>query len=808
VIRAVAGRIPKTAWAALLFAVLVVGYLWPALFGGKVLTSLSVLYTYPPGDAVAPPDLKAYLNPLLSDPARQFYPWAVFAHDSLHSGVFPAWNPYALGGTPFFANANVAVLSPFTLPFLIFPIKLALGVSGALKLWVAAFGMYLLVRELRLSFWAGVVAGVSFALCAFNVVWLSHPQTHVAVLLPALLWLAERTLRTRRAGPAAGLSVLLAATVAGGHPGTIVHVMSALAIYVAVRLLADAPVAWRARLRGLALVTVGVVLGILLLSVVLLPAAELTPNSTGLLGRMGGGGAQEGFVLRTLLFPDWWGRPSSIDLLALPNFNERTMYFGTVAAVFAVIGLGGGQWRRKLPFVAIAAFGFAVAFATPLRALVVELPGFDRVNNARIVLLIMFGLAVLAAFGVQELIDRRSVARRVSVVVALGCAISLVAAISLHPSWLDVRVTQKHFRTGADFPRLPNTIPLTSIGWFVLIALGVLVAVLAARLTGRRRLAAAAVAGLAVLDMGHFAGRYQPLVPSRYAEPPRTPLVGFLARHRNEGRMVGVGPMLATDWQMSYRLRDVRGYDPPEPDLRYFRLWLLANPTQTPAPGDLNLPAVTPAGLKVISLLGARYIAVPFGAPKPLSLTGLSMSYAGRDGTVWENALATPRVLVPRTVNVATGEADLFSRVVRPDFDARRSAVVERAQLGRRAPPVGAGGAAWVDGEANAQVTVRAHLAAPGLVVLNDRLTKGWSVQVDGRSATALRVNGVMRGVRVPAGDHRVAWRYRTPGVTLGAILSGLSLLVVVLTLATLTWRRRRPAGQPDPPATAAATES
>lgn len=380
-LRRVASRVPTAVWAALLFALLVVGYLWSALFGGRVLTPLAVLYTFPPGDAVAPGDLKHYLNPLLSDAARQFYPWTTYARDSLHGGVFPAWNPYSLGGTPFFANAITSLLSPFTLPMLVLPIKLGLGVAGALKLWAAAFGTYLLVRELGLGFWPGVVAGISFSFCAFNVVWLSHPQTDVSVLLPAVLWAVERTLRRHCGGRATALGAVLAAAVAGGHPGTIVHLLAAVGIYVPARLAAVSP--RRDRLRTVGVVAIGLVLGVLLPAVVLLPAAKLVPDSTGLLGRLGGGGWLGPSALRTLAFPDWWGRPTSIELLGAPNFNERTLYAGTVALVLAAVGLTFGEWRRKLPFVAIGIFGLAVTFRTPVRALVVELPGFDRVNDVR-----------------------------------------------------------------------------------------------------------------------------------------------------------------------------------------------------------------------------------------------------------------------------------------------------------------------------------------------------------------------------------------------------------------------------------------
>ena len=53
-----------------------------------------------------------------------------------------------------------------------------------------------------------------------------------------------------------------------------------------------------------------------------------------------------------------------------------------------------------------------------------------------------------------------------------------------------------------------------------------------------------------------------------------------------------------------------------------------------------------------------------------------------------------------------------------------------------------------------------------GLVVLNDSLTDGWSVKVDGRKATPVRVNSVMRGVVAGPGRHTIVWSYTTPGLT------------------------------------------
>jgi hypothetical protein len=66
-----------------------------------------------------------------------------------------------LSGTPFLGNAQTALFSPFSFPLWVLPLSFALGFAAALKLWMAAFGTYLLARELRLGFWPAVLAGSS-----------------------------------------------------------------------------------------------------------------------------------------------------------------------------------------------------------------------------------------------------------------------------------------------------------------------------------------------------------------------------------------------------------------------------------------------------------------------------------------------------------------------------------------------------------------------------------------------------------------------------------------------------------------------
>ena len=189
--------------AALLFALLVLVYLWPVLLGGKVFSPDAVLYKIPPWQPYRPADVASFENYLLADVPLVVRPWHELMRELLRAGTFPAWNPHVLTGVSFFSNPQTGLFSPFSLPLWILPFTYAFGVVAALKLWAAALGTYLLVRELRLGFLPGLLAGVAFAFCSMNVMWLMPEAVPaVVVMLPWMLWLVERLARGT-AGPAA-----------------------------------------------------------------------------------------------------------------------------------------------------------------------------------------------------------------------------------------------------------------------------------------------------------------------------------------------------------------------------------------------------------------------------------------------------------------------------------------------------------------------------------------------------------------------------------------------------------------------------
>jgi hypothetical protein len=119
-----------------------------------------------------------------NDLLAQFGPWRIFLRDQLAQGHFPLWNPYNLGGQPFFADLQNMMLYPFNWLTLVFPVAYGLGVFFFIHMFWAALGMHLWLRLLGLSEGSSRAGALLFALSNFYWLELIHPP-----VIAAFAWL-------------------------------------------------------------------------------------------------------------------------------------------------------------------------------------------------------------------------------------------------------------------------------------------------------------------------------------------------------------------------------------------------------------------------------------------------------------------------------------------------------------------------------------------------------------------------------------------------------------------------------------------
>jgi len=76
------------------------------------------------------------------------------------------------------------------------------------------------------------------------------------------------------------------------------------------------------------------------------------------------------------------------------------------------------------------------------------------------------------------------------------------------------------------------------------------------------------------------------------------------------------------------------------------------------------------------------------------------------------------------------------------------------------------------------EISLNVSLNSPGILVMSENALPGWSVYVDGKRQKMLIVNLCFRAVKLDKGNHNVVWKYTTPGLKLGAAVSGITILI------------------------------
>jgi uncharacterized membrane protein YfhO len=85
------------------------------------------------------------------------------------------------------------------------------------------------------------------------------------------------------------------------------------------------------------------------------------------------------------------------------------------------------------------------------------------------------------------------------------------------------------------------------------------------------------------------------------------------------------------------------------------------------------------------------------------------------------------------------------------------------------------------------RVGLQATVAAPSVLLLNDRYHPDWKVYVNGQARPLLRCNYIMRGVRLEPGEHSVEFRFEPSVTALYVSLASLVFGLVLLTAGFLT---------------------
>ena len=696
------------------------------------------------------------------DLTRFYYPIRKVVADIVHSGAFPAWNPYIAGGQPLAANPNYGVFYPPQWLTFLPPFDFWFRFLLVLHIAIAGAGAYLLLRT-----WtrrdSALFGAIVFALGGITLSLLNVPA-----FLYSLAWLPWIALAFERRRFAVA-SLILGISMIGGEPVTVAQVC---ALAIAFALLRGVP--WT---RAALVVTAGV----LVASAQLIPAIDLLRDSVRSRG------------LPVALVGQWSTPPARFLDLFIPQFSGAAadhfrlywgtakygwldpfyvgIYFGLIPIALAIAGLTmrlpGWRWITAALAGSIV---LSLGSHTPLLRVLYSITSSFRYPEK----LLILGLVPLMFFSAIafDRVDARLI-RRAAIIASIATAASALLLIASAMPAYPVRFAA--FWGIAIHPLAGEMARASRSVWIAaLIRSAIAVAALLAR---RKALAIAVV----TLDLGY---ERLAIAESIRGDFFRTPPAAVQKIDRS------VRVFHQADWYGNTFIAR-RYFDSPA------MYWVLRNGLFPMASSIWNLPVAMNRDIDESFLLPATDFNAALvelrrrNAPRwfePL----MAMSAAGYRAMylpyreVRDPSALEPIIFVPVRTNPQFYFAD---RIVRCRSLAEFIDGVPRATMR----------SAYADMEPFAPATAsvisasdrQAEVQSAGnaLLVISITRHKYWHATLDNREVPLIPINIQYQGVIVPAGRHSVQMVYRNPLLIAGPAIS---IVMVVLLVAVLLRERHR----------------
>lgn len=564
--------------------------------------------------------------------------------------------------------------------------------------------------------------------------------------------------------PAAWCGLFLAFSLLAGHIQSFLFIVICLAAYAAYRMIRSRAVVFPAALVLCAVLAIGLGLS----AMVLLPSFEMARASVRSTFTYEDA-AQFSLPpaeLVGLLIPGFFGRGPQAAWGPWPRVEVG--YIGILPLVLAGLSLLFRRSSKTVFMALLALLGLLLAlggYAILDGWLFAFVPGFGQLRApARFILLLDFGLAVLAAIGLDTLTqpllpaDRlrlRSICSRLIwlfVVVALTCGGGALALLILGQGQDPIL-----------FSRIANA--ANSIAFFILL-LGLSVVLLIVRDRDLIKppwwsLSAIALISLDVFSLGAYVdiGLSDPTAAYK-----RDDVVRFLSSQggpfRIDSRTDSQGLWLP-DTGLLYGLSDVNG-DNPLVLADFDRYW----------------EALGGRSSHMYDLLNTRFVIARRSTPLDAKFQRV---FDGQSGlSAYENRDAFPRAWLVYGSVIASPRSSALELVKSSGFDPSQSVILEdesAKQLGGAG--IGSDDAA-VTGYGPNQIDISADAKAEGYLVLSEVFYPGWNALVDGQPSGVYRADALFRAVLLQPGHHLVRLVYDPGFFKLGAAISGLCLLVVI----------------------------
>lgn len=716
-------------------------------------------------------------NPITADVVSFIYPMQIAAVTALKSGVIPLWNNYILAGTPLMANFQSAPFSPTNFLYFIFSSLTAWNLQIFLQPFLGALFLFFLLREFGRSKLASVFGGLAFSFAGFMTIWLEwNGHSLVAAFFPLIILLVVKWLKKPQLGWGVLLSISLAAQIFAGYPQIILYEAAALVLLI---LIFDRKFFLNFKsFTGLAFF---VALGLGLSAIQLLPGYEmLTLSQRKVESVLNVGAFLPWQLIITFLAPDYFGSHVTGNYWGPGDYTLTTGFSGVVVITLAMIGLLNFFKQKEVKFaLGLILFSLAIALPNPITVAIKNsgFLGLQAASAHRILVLTNLGFAILAAFGLDALVEHKLTVKKVLSALILPAGVIL---IFLFGTVILIFLNKK----GGQFFKVTDLqvglknllLPFTHLAVVTVILLMVV------RFKKYNSYLKVVLVLLSLTELFRFGWKFTPFSPREFVFP-KTGVINFLQSQPKPFRVVGED-VVPINFMMAYGIETVEGYDAVYP-LRTAQYLATLNSGQVDATPMGRYGSVSNVNSPLLNLANGKYI---------LALKRDKNGKVDKNGQLPEKFNRFQSVFEDKTVAVLENKQVLARAFLVYDWQrmdppqilaalAQNYPVKNQVLLEKNPPFVEKGGqgqATVLKDDNKKLITTESNKS--GLLVIADSWFPGWKAFVNGQEKPVLKADYNFMAVPVPAGKSEVRLEFEPVSYRNGKLISQGALILLFAT--------------------------
>lgn len=673
-----------------------------------------------------------------------------------------------------------------------------------LLLFTMGLGVYLFMIYLKFDPLIALISAIALALSVhfIGLIEIGHNSKFKAVVYIPWIMFMVHYLKERRSILALGLtSLMIIGQLRENHPQISYYTFLMLAVYWIFQLIwAARDREWKHFIVFTLLLATGLLIAALAVAQPYLSTYEysrytIRGGSSGLDTSYATSWSFHPLEILSFINPSFFGGVSPHYWGWMP-FTQTSMYMGIIILFFALIAILFSKQKLVGFLGTISLISLFISFGRHLPFLsdflLRFLPGFNKFRvPAMILVLLQFAVVILAGYGLKTILSNRNKPafqrkmQRILIGVIIIIVISIIALNYLQSSGF-VKSGEASRYEASQLQRLKAERQAKAINDGIICGLLLIAAIAITLLFGYQKLGKypylILILLLVVIDLLRIDNRFlKDIYPQSYVNRTyaKSDIDKYLEKDEEIFRIYPLGSSFAQN-QWGFYNQTIGGYHGAK--LKRYQE-IIENCL------NYEFQNRIPINWNIVNMLNAKYVIYPDNLP----LENLEWAFYDRrqKQTVYRNLSYLPRAWFVDETEVISAREEIWKRLNQKEFDPSRMAIVE-SDIPRTFAPQ------------NAEIQLlNFDLHKLEFDVITDTLSfltlseiyypAGWKAYLDDEEIEIYPTNYILRGMIIPAGEHRLILRFEPEiyAISLKLSLAGLIITMLLLIIGSIIYYKQ-----------------